>query len=107
MIESDAGSKQKCLFRLVILLCIICLNLSCSTIYPPKEKNPITADEPKDVMEAEQHARDVALRSATKTVTSGSKPSLEMKENVDFLLTPALLMQEALSDKVITTYPSE
>jgi hypothetical protein len=33
--------------------------------------------------------------------------SLEMKENVDFLLTPALLVQEALSSDVIQTYPAE
>ena len=33
--------------------------------------------------------------------------SLEMKENVDFLLTPALLMQEALSEDIVITYPSE
>jgi len=33
--------------------------------------------------------------------------SLECKENVDFLLTPALLMQEAISDDIILTYPSE
>jgi len=39
--------------------------------------------------------------------TTGFRPSLEMKENVDFLLTPALLMQEVLSDEIITTYPSE
>lgn len=33
--------------------------------------------------------------------------SFEMKENVDFLLTPAFLVQEAISENVITTYPSE
>jgi len=35
------------------------------------------------------------------------EPSLEMKENVDFLLTPALLVQEAISEDVVITYPSE
>jgi hypothetical protein len=35
------------------------------------------------------------------------QPSLEMKENADFLLTPALLVQEALSDDVVITYPTE
>lgn len=33
--------------------------------------------------------------------------SLEMKENVDFLLTPALLVQEAISEDIVITYPSE
>ena len=34
-------------------------------------------------------------------------PSLEKKENVDFLLTPALLVQEAISEDILTTYPTE
>jgi hypothetical protein len=33
--------------------------------------------------------------------------SLEVREQVDFLLTPALLVQEAVSDGVILTYPEE
>lgn len=36
-----------------------------------------------------------------------SLPSLEMKEATDFLLTPALLVQEAISPDVIITYPTE
>ena len=36
-----------------------------------------------------------------------SSPSLEMKENVDFFLTPALLVQECISENVIITYPGE
>jgi hypothetical protein len=35
------------------------------------------------------------------------QPSLEMKENTDFFLTPALLVQEAISEDVIITYPTE
>lgn len=38
---------------------------------------------------------------------SNFQTSLEMKENVDFLLTPALLVQEVISDNVVITYPSE
>ena len=34
-------------------------------------------------------------------------PSLRVKENVDFFLTPALLVQEAISEGVIITYPGE
>ncbi len=48
-----------------------------------------------------------AFRSASKTATGGFAPSLEMKENTDFLLTPALLVQEAMSQDVIASYPSE
>ena len=41
--------------------------------------------------------------AATQTIT----PSLEKKEAVDFVLTPALLMQEAMSDNIVITYPTE
>lgn len=33
--------------------------------------------------------------------------SLMMREQVDFLLTPALLVQEAISDDIVLTYPEE
>jgi len=33
--------------------------------------------------------------------------SLAVRERVDFLLTPALLVQEAVSDDVVSTYPEE
>ena len=36
-----------------------------------------------------------------------ASPSMNLKENMDFLLTPGLLVQEALSDNVIPTYPTE
>jgi len=107
MIEKNEGSKQNYLLRLVVLLCLICLCLNCSTVVPPPVTDPNTASDPNAVTSAEQRARDAALRSATRSATGGFRPSLEMKENVDFLLTPALLMQETLSDEIITTYPSE
>lgn len=107
MIENDAGGNQKYLLRIVVLLCLICLCLSCSTGVSPPATDTNTAGDPNDVTDAEQRARDAALRSATRSVTMGFRPSLEMKENVDFLLTPALLVQEAISDDIIITYPSE
>jgi hypothetical protein len=33
--------------------------------------------------------------------------SLEMRENVNFLLTPALLVQQAITGGAIVTYPEE
>ncbi len=33
--------------------------------------------------------------------------SLEIREHIDFIHTPALLVQEAISDGVILTYPEE
>lgn len=35
------------------------------------------------------------------------QPSFEMRENVDFLMTPALVMQESLSSQSVITYPNE
>ena len=35
------------------------------------------------------------------------EPSLHAMENVDFLLTPALLLQDALLDDVVNAYPAE
>lgn len=46
-------------------------------------------------------------RQILRAATGGFRPSLEMKENVDFLLTPALLVQEVMSGEVVITYPSE
>jgi hypothetical protein len=51
--------------------------------------------------------RAVASLIAGQLSASGFDPSLEAKEAVDFLLTPALLVQDALSDDVILTYPTE
>jgi hypothetical protein len=49
----------------------------------------------------------VPRRKAHRLVGNLVSPSLEMKENVDFLLTPAILVQEAISSGVIPTYPTE
>jgi hypothetical protein len=48
-----------------------------------------------------------AERVANAVVSSPFKASLEMKENVDFLLTPALVMQQAVSGDGAIIYPSE
>ena len=55
----------------------------------------------------EAQAKQAAFEAATRTAAMGFAPSLEMKENADFLLTPALLVQEAIRDDVVLTYPSE
>ncbi len=46
-------------------------------------------------------------RQILTSVTQVFQPSLETKENMDFLLTPALLMQEAMSQDTVITYPTE
>jgi len=48
-----------------------------------------------------------ARRLAFGSVEGNFISSLEMQEAADFLLTPALLEQEAISDSVVITYPKE
>ena len=42
-----------------------------------------------------------------KMLTVPSLVSLEMRENVDFLLTPALIVQGAITEGAIVSYPEE
>jgi len=51
----------------------------------------------------ETTAREMADRS----VKAQFQPSLDMKEAADFLLTPALLVQESISSGIVLTYPTE
>lgn len=55
----------------------------------------------------EAQKQQIAGQLASGYVLGMFQPSLEMKENADFLLTTALLMQEALSDDIVITYPTE
>jgi hypothetical protein len=48
-----------------------------------------------------------ARRIAENRMAVNFSPSLQVKEATDFLLTQALLMQQAVSEGVIITYPSE
>ena len=49
----------------------------------------------------------LARRKATEIASGPFNPSLEMKENVDFLLTPALLVQQIVSGETEVIYPPE
>ena len=55
----------------------------------------------------EAHKERIAKKIASGYGAGPFQPSLEMKENVDFLLTPALLVQEAISEDIVVTYPTE
>lgn len=72
---------------------------------PNKPESTVEYRNKADVTNA--RAQQAAFRTATKAVAGNFTPSLEMKENVDFLLTPALLVQEIISDDLMVTYPSE
>lgn len=104
MFKTDPRRKRKRLLWLAALLGALvpmCLSLRSSRSASPLAKDPnIPAD-------LRARAEAAALQAATRAATTNFTPSLEMKENVDFLLTPALLVQEAMSDDLIITYPSE
>ena len=60
------------------------------------------------VSQERDHGQHGILGDIDSGMLSGmSSPSLRMKENVDFFLTPALLVQECISENVIITYPGE
>lgn len=104
MFQTDPRRRPKYLLWLTVFaaaLVPVCLSLSSSkSVSALAEDANIPAD-------LKARAEAAALQAAVKTATMGFRPSLEMKENVDFLLTPALLVQEAMSDDLIITYPSE
>jgi hypothetical protein len=47
------------------------------------------------------------LALASQNVGGNFRPSLEMMEAVDYLLTPAFIIKDALDDSVVPTYPSQ
>ena len=69
--------------------------------------NPPVPLRPRKVPVPEAHKERIAKGLAGNFGLGPFQPSLEMKENVDFLLTPALLVQEAICDDVVITYPTE
>jgi hypothetical protein len=50
---------------------------------------------------------EFARAAACRNVEANFRPSLEMMESVDYLLSPALIIQGSLNNSVIPTYPSE
>lgn len=98
---------------IIALLSPIYLSLCFSKSIPaPMNTQSIAVEhnrptENNSLKHTEQRVQSTILRTANRMATRGFDPSLEMKENVDFLLTPALLVQEAISDDIVITYPSE
>jgi len=94
--------RQRCLGPFLVWVAVLALCLSTGGHKAVSAKG--NAD---PAQRAKARAREAALKAAMNAATMGFAPSLEMKENTDFLLTPALLVQEVLSDDLIVTYPSE
>ncbi len=84
----------------IVLLISICFSAA-----PEKGAASSTvAMPPRALTEAQAQA---IIEGARGIAGDSFASSLEMKENVDFLLTPALLVQDVVSEGVVVTYPSE
>jgi hypothetical protein len=82
-----------------VILCALCIVVPGNEGMGPE--NAATSAAKSAVM------REAIAKEVSRRATMNFQPSLEMRENVDFLLTPALLVQEALSEDVVITYPGE
>jgi hypothetical protein len=80
------------------LLCLSTGKVKGNRGLPPGLRRFAEAATPQEGATAQQHL-GVNFRMAD--------ASLEVREQVDFLLTPALLVQQAVSDGVVLTYPEE
>ena len=102
MINIDLRCKRKCLLfsaSMLAVLIVIYLLFGSNSVIAEIDNNTTVA--------LDQRAKAASVQATNDIATQAVGPSLEMKENVDFLLSPALLIQEVLSDDIVTTYPSE
>jgi hypothetical protein len=79
-----------------------------STVCVGDENHSSTHRSPESTASSsEKNLEEMARTFAASKVLGNFPPSLSAREAEDFLLTPAILVQESLSDKVVVTYPSE
>lgn len=90
-----------CFVILATIFSIACFSIASGSGNAPAPNDPNTMA--RMYMQKMAELDRQITTAATQTIT----PSLEKKENVDFLLTPALLMQEVMSDDIVITYPTE
>jgi len=86
-----------------VLICVsLCLGMGAAQ--PPNRRVPPAMRRPMNVPGPDQSA---IMRLPIQTGISMADTSSQVRELTDFLLTPALLVQEAVSDGVVLTYPEE
>jgi len=88
-----------------VLVIVIVLLLCFSPA--PGNSSLSPAGDSKISADSRDRQKDEIRKKMTKSASGNFRISLEMKENVDFVLTPALLVQEVISEDVVITYPSE
>ncbi len=104
MAKTKASQRKAQLLSLVVLATIVtvlCFSLT------PRGSAASGGKDPKTSTSMLDQAVPAVRRQILMAAMQVFEPSLEMKENVDFLLTPALLVQQAISEGVVITYPSE
>ena len=67
----------------------------------------LQGDRSSSITRSEVQKGKMALQIASEHSMGNFTPSLEMKENVGFLLTPPILLQEAMCEDIVITYPEE
>jgi hypothetical protein len=83
------------------------LTVVCISIFLSRVLGGISASLPSETLPFPSNGEAAAKEIANRLSSQGFDSSLRSKEAVDFLLSPALLVQEALSDDVVLTYPTE
>ena len=96
-IKIRTGSVKTLVALLLLILLTQVLGDNQSPRSPRSRSGPVS----------EAHKQRIAGQIASVYGLGPFQPSLEMKENADFLLTPALLFQEAISNDIVITYPTE
>lgn len=87
----------------IMLMCVLlCLGMGAAKA--PDREMPPGMRKLMDMPTVEE--RLTAMRNLHINFTAEDS-SLDLREQMDFLLTPALLVQEAVSDGVVLTYPEE
>jgi hypothetical protein len=99
--KKEKSKYSGCLIILMAIMSAICFSVTAGN-----NNRKLDPNDPNDAKVMYQQMAQLE-RQITTQATQGFGSSLEMKENVDFVLTPALLMQEAISDEIIITYPTE
>ena len=103
--KEKEGISIRRLARCVSILAIVFFVMLLSRVLA-NSRTPVPL-RPRNVPIPEAQKERIAKRIASGYGLGQFQASLEMKENADFVLTPALLVQEALSDDTIMTYPTE
>lgn len=97
-------ATSRCMHVFLLLFWFLPLPLSCRTA---DSANHAEAVKTSAVSTQTLSAGAAPPSPASDNLTNTFRSSLEMKEGVDFLLTPAILVQQAMRDDAIIIYPSE